>query len=404
MAPEFSVIHATPGSHQGLVVLTVGRNTRAIHSNSEFEAIIALNASGEIVWTKMMDFALMDCRQSRRGSLLVMGTTGVAEELAFDGTLVNRWYCPDRFPEGTTGTPLPTMKIHHAISELSDGLLATVSIREHPLENPEPDWQRFMSDTIVLFNREGTIHMELDLIDLLDTARITTDGRLPYWRFQGWSETMDWSHANSIIEDPADGGLLLSLRHQDAIIKVSRSGELVWILGNPLDWGGQWQDRLLKIDGGPPFFHQHDVSITSYGELMLFDNGANPDQPIDTHQSSVLCFRIDEAAMTATETWRFGSDFLPYSTYVSGVCELDNKNVFVACTGLKHDSNGRRVKLPPKGVGAIEVFEVARTGPNTGTCVFHARLEDKNALPDAGWHGFRPEFLDTQTAARLLSA
>ncbi|MEM7119356.1 MAG: aryl-sulfate sulfotransferase [Chloroflexota bacterium] len=387
----------------GVVLLTVGRNTRAINKTSEFEAIIAIDRGGNIVWQRELDFVLMDCRQSQVGTFLIMGTDGRIVEMGFDGTILHQWYNPDRFPNGCDGIPVHTPKFHHAVCEISTGLLATLSIEQLPLAQPQGDWTHFMGDTVVLFERSGRIVHEISLACLLDMERYSHDAAIPYWPAQGWAGTLDWTHGNCLIEDPIDGGLLLSLRHQDAVVKLSAEGELVWILGDPTGWRDPWREKLLKIEGKRPFYHQHDLSFTSNGDLMLFDNGTagsfppNPRQPLAERQSFALSYRIDTNTMTATETWRYGK--LPYSHYVSGVCEMPNGNRFIACTGLKHDLDGNRVEVVPKGIGSIELVEVTPAGER----VFHAVMEDKTAVPDVGWNGFRPEYLNSQTAKLLVS-
>lgn len=61
---------------------------------------------------------------------------------------------------------------------------------------------------------------------------------------------MDWCHANAVSHDPRDDSLLVSLRHQDCIIKIDRrSGDLVWILGDPGNWRAPWSDSLLRPVG-----------------------------------------------------------------------------------------------------------------------------------------------------------
>lgn len=156
-----------------------------------------------------------------------------------------------------------------------------------------------------------------------------------------------------------------------------------------------------QVDGGRPFYHQHDLSFTANGDLMLFDNGTvgafppNPRQPLPERQSFALAYQIDADKMTATETWRYGN--LPYSHYVSGVCEMPNGNRFIACTGIKHDLEGNRVEGPPLGVGTIELIEVTMTGKP----VFHAMFEDPTATPEAGWNGFRPEYVSGTVVEQL---
>ncbi len=404
MLPKIDLEISQPDKRdKGLILLTIGRNTRSIRKTSEFEAIIAIDRHGEIVWHKTFDFCLMDCRQSRQNTLLVMGTDGRALEIGFDGELIHQWYCTPRFPDGLDGIPLETEKIHHTICELADGLLASLSIHHHPLAEPHDGWTHLMSDTVVIFDRAGRIEQEFSLVDCLDTERMSHDGPAPYWANQGWLNTLDWTHGNCLIEDPKDGGLLLSLRHQDAVVKVTRRGELVWILGDSTGWRTPWQNKLLRLQGGRPFYHQHDLSFTAAGHLMLFDNGTagsfppNPRQPLALRQSFALTYEIDEILMTAKETWRYGGEGFPYSHYVSGVCEMPNGNRFIACTGIRHDLSGERVEIPPQGVGHIELFEVTLQNE----CVFHAMIDDPGAIPEAGWNGFRPEYLAPLVAQQL---
>jgi hypothetical protein len=64
------------------------------------------------------------------------------------------------------------------------------------------------------------------LLDMLQPARID------YLTFTvrtalGW----DCEHANAVIEDPRDDSIIVSMRHQDAVVKFFRTGQLKWILG-----------------------------------------------------------------------------------------------------------------------------------------------------------------------------
>jgi arylsulfate sulfotransferase len=80
----------------------------------------------------------------------------------------------------------------------------------------------------------------------------------------------DWTHANAIDYVPADGSLLVSLRHQDWVVKIdygdgAGTGEVIWRLGRD----GDFPD--------PPgldswFSHQHDAHFEG-DQLLIFDNG-----------------------------------------------------------------------------------------------------------------------------------
>lgn len=93
------------------------------------------------------------------------------------------------------------------------------------------------------------------------------------------------ARGNCAVVDPADGGILVSLRHQDCVIKIRRNGELARILGDPSGRRGQ-AAKLLKVGGGRPVYRQHDPSFAANGDLMLFDNGTAgaappaPERPI----------------------------------------------------------------------------------------------------------------------------
>ena len=261
-----------------------------------------------------------------------------------------------------------------------------------------------MVDTILVWDRDGTVASERSLAGLCDPERYGHGSGPMYYERQGWPRTRDWSHGNCIVEDPADGGFLISLRHQDSVVKVSEEGGLAWIMGIDQGYRPEFRDRLLTMDWERPFFHQHDVTVTSNGDLMLFDNGTSgafppdPPRPLDEQETHALCFRVDGKAMTATETWRYGGNGnLPFSPYVGGVCEMPNGNRFIACTGIKRDLDGNRVEMPPQGVGSIELVEVTRDGER----VFHARIEAPGDPVDKGWNGFRPEYLAPDMANRL---
>ncbi len=387
----------------GVVLLTVGRNSRSVNKTSDFEAVMAIDRNGEIVWYREFDFGLMDCRLSRQETLLVMGSDGRAVELGFDGSIRQQWYCRPRFPDGLDGTALATEKFHHTLCEIEADRYLTLSVEHRPLDRPDRSWTHLMADTVLIFERDGTIVTEFCLADILDTDRACYGDKAPYWSNQGWPQTRDWSHGNCAIVDDRDGGLLLSLRHQDCVVKVSPAGELIWILGDPAGWTDDLKTSLLTIKGGRPFYHQHDLSFTAAGELLLFDNGTagavppSSEQPIEDCESFGLAYAIDETSGTATETWRYGGPDLPYSHYVSGVCEMPNGNRFLACTGLCHRADGGREALPPRGIGSIVLKEVTPEG----VVVYHARIRDPLATPGRGWNGFRPQYLPETLAGRL---
>ncbi len=401
---EIEVLASSPQQRDdGLIVLALGRNTRSINSTSEREVIVAIDRTGQVVWQRDMPFGLMDCRLSRSNSLLVMASSGQIAELAPDGSMIGRWYSELYHPDGIDGAiSMPTLKFHHTVNELPDNKLVSLSARLLSGVNGDPDWPDTMVDTVIIFDRDGTVEIEFPLTDILDIDRHTYGQYVPYWPLQGWNGCADWSHGNSVTVDPADDNLIVSLRHQDAVIKVTRTGELIWILSMADGWRPPWSDKLLTIDGGRPFTHQHDVGFTDDGTLLLFDNGTSsafppePVTPLEDRESFALGYRIDAEAMSATEVWRYGGQALPYTSYVGGVTQTPNGNRFIACTGINTLPDGTRPNSPLHGAGSVELFEVVPNGDhgsNQDEIVFHARIEDPTAGADQGWSGFRPQYI-----------
>ena len=56
----------------------------------------------------------------------------------------------------------------------------------------------------------------------------------------------NWAHVNSVDYDPTDDSIIISSRHQSAIIKIGRDKKVKWILGAPRGWKGEFAGKVLK--------------------------------------------------------------------------------------------------------------------------------------------------------------
>lgn len=116
----------------------------------------------------------------------------------------------------------------------------------------------------------------------------------------------DWLHSNSLQLAP-DGNLLMSMRHQDWVIKIdyqngTGTGNILWRLG--LD--GDFAIVGDPNDTYPWFSHQHDVEYewgTNY--ISLFDNGNTRIAQNPTEDSRGQLLLLDDATMTATLEYNF---------------------------------------------------------------------------------------------------
>jgi hypothetical protein len=121
-------------------------------------------------------------------------------------------------------------------------------------------------------------------------------------------------HTNAILYSPDDGNLIISIRHQNWLIKIdyangTGAGDIVWKLG--------YQGDFALVGGTDPtdwFYAQHGPSFTSTNttgkfSLALFDNGNDryfPSGHVQCTTGSSTCYStvplldVDETGKTAT--------------------------------------------------------------------------------------------------------
>jgi hypothetical protein len=104
---------------------------------------------------------------------------------------------------------------------------------------------------------------------------------------------------NAVSPSPEDGNLILSIRHQDWVIKIdyrngAGDGHVIWRLGQ----GGDF--TVNSTDANPWFSHQHDAHLIDDHTLILFDNGNTRQVSDPTANSRGQVWTLDEATMTAT--------------------------------------------------------------------------------------------------------
>jgi hypothetical protein len=112
-----------------------------------------------------------------------------------------------------------------------------------------------------------------------------------------FSAFYDPYHYNS-IEPTADGAVIVSYRHLDAVLKIDKaSGAIVWKLGGTttaasLDVTG---DPEFAPGGGGGFGGQHDARLLDADTVSIYDNGTGRQRP-----PRGVVYDVDEAAGTAT--------------------------------------------------------------------------------------------------------
>jgi arylsulfate sulfotransferase len=145
----------------------------------------------------------------------------------------------------------------------------------------------------------------------------------------------DWTHTNAILYSPDDGNLIISLRHQNWLVKVdyangTGAGDIIWHLG--------YQGDFTLVGGTDPtdwFYAQHGPSFTTKNTtgqfgMAVFDNGDDRFFPSGQVQctkqgpncySTVPIFDIDETAKTATLTFHTTPPFYSFFGGNNGVLQ-----------------------------------------------------------------------------------
>jgi arylsulfate sulfotransferase len=196
-------------------------------------------------------------------------------------------------------------------------------------------------------------------------------------------EFPDWTHTNAVVYSPDDGNLLVSMRHQNWIVKVDyRNGEgqgsILWRLGDEGDF--------QLVNGADPedwFYAQHNPSFQTDKtagkfSLAIFDNGNDREQPSgcdDPGQPACLyttipVFDIDEHAMTATLKFHEIIPAAQYSFYGGATTRLANGNLeYDLCAEPRYTGTVREVTMDS---AAKIVWEMTIT---------HSNLYRANRIP-----------------------
>ena len=150
-----------------------------------------------------------------------------------------------------------------------------------------------------------------------------------------WKKSMercyDYVHFNYLAVD-TDGDLLVSCRHLDAVLKISREdGRLLWQLGGDYDDFGLTQEQK--------FSYQHSIIVTENGDYMLFDNANTAVDADQAEYSSVIRMTVDQQTKTVT-AFRRHQVLDYYSIYMGAIRELDaEKGVYLWAVGGNYNTD-----------------------------------------------------------------
>lgn len=311
------------------------------NGSSHFYAVMVDHA-GEVVWYNSPPPGF-DIRQRENANLFITSNTNFVE-MNLLGEVVQTWNPPLLPLNPHDGVPTG----HGTILYLNDALENVPNFPSSTTSDP------FSSTASVLYQRVVEISaVTSEVLHTWSPIDVLDPTRTSYLRNQGTARGLgtgwDTEHANAVIEDPRDDSLIVSLRNQNAVVKISRAtGQLRWILGPPEGWGPDWQPYLLK-PAGTPFawqYGQHAPVLTAQGTLLLYDNGNFRASPTNAtvadprNYSRAVEYQIDEEMMEVSQVWAYGStnrgDWLYTSFMGSAEPEPKTGNVLVDFSAVSY--------------------------------------------------------------------
>lgn len=187
----------------------------------------------------------------------------------------------------------------------------------------------------------------------------------------------NWAHVNSVDYDPTDDSIIISSRHQSAIVKIGRDKKVKWILGAPDGWKPEFakltltpvdaKGNPLKCKGGAcentdfdwtwtqhTAFRIDSKSDKRYIYLSVFDNGDGRhfEQPAlaDMKYSRAVIYKIDQEKRTVQQLWEYGKElghkwYSPVTSLVQYEPDKDSVMVYSATPEMKLE-HGKAVGAP----------------------------------------------------------
>ncbi len=247
----------------------------------------------------------------------------------------------------------PIHAFHHDVQRLADGTTVVLGYTERTVDiNGTPT--NYVGEMVMVLDADFQIKWAWDAFDHLDVNRGPVLGETV---FPGSPEptavvpqlpAVDWLHVNAVALSPADGNLIISVRHQDWVIKIdyrhgTGDGHVIWRLGKDGDFA------LNSSDPNAWFSHQHNAHYIDDHTLILFDNG-NTRQATDPNaHSRGQVWTLDETTMTATPV--LNVDLGNYSFRLGSGERLSNGNYsfMSGSIGVAPNDVGQTIEVRPDG-------------------------------------------------------
>ncbi len=404
-------------------------STRAVWNNpmggalewNRYPQNAIIDTTGEIRWymdpATIYDFndiykagIMMGFRQNKDGAF----TWGYGQRyVKYD--LMGREIWNHRLPDGYND-------FSHAMDPMQNGNYL-VRVASSDYKRPDGKHVRTVRDVIIEVDENGVVVDEWRLFDILDPYRDVVlkvldqgavclnidaskagqtlsaeelakqDASDHFGDIVGSGAGRNWVHVNSVDYDPTDDSIIISSRHQSALIKIGRDKEVKWIMGSPEGWKAEFKDKILtpvdkdgnpikcegsKCEGGFDWtWTQHtgwridSKSDKNIFYLSVFDNGdaRGMEQPAlpEMKYSRAVIYKIDQKKMTVEQIWQYGEErghdwYSPVTSLTEYQDDKDSVFVYSATAGASYNFKTGAFESAPNPY--IDEFKWGATEPS----------------------------------------
>jgi arylsulfate sulfotransferase len=346
MFPNNSVLVPSAASEQGVLL-----NTNLVGGFF----LTATDLSGQGLWYyhKSVRYGT---RPIPGGTMLVIldvaGTYNTLREIDLAGNTLRETNVTRVSEQLVARGEQPITSFHHEARRLPDGKTLVLCSNDRTLSDVQgPGPVAIVGDEIVVLDQNWQVVWSWNAFDHLDVTRkalldekCTVTSCPPNMP----PNSNDWLHSNSVSYVNTDGNLLMSMRHQDWLIKIdysdgSGTGAVLWRLGKDGDFTTDSNDSY------PWFSHQHDAEFELGGgqTISLFDNGnLRRAVPGVNQNSRGQVWNIDETNHTAS--LQLNADLGDYSFALGSAQRLaDGSYHFLA--GWLPNEHSQSIEAQPDG-------------------------------------------------------
>ena len=230
------------------------------------------------------------------------------------------------------------VSFHHEARILPDGRTAVLAYVERILEDVQGEGPvDILGDMVLVLDENWQVVWTWNAFDHMDVSRPAVLGETCAAGSPGCplyltlaDTANDWLHCNAVAYSESDGNLIVSVRHQDWIVKVDYrnglgDGHVIWRLGREGDFA-------LNADPTRWFSHQHDPNFVAPDRISVYDNGNTRCQLEDECESAGQVYTVvEEGGIALLDT---DAPLQNYSMAVGSSQPLLNGN-YHFCSGVQ---------------------------------------------------------------------